>query len=228
MYDTSLSDRPAICPFWASMFGLSPGLAFVFATVIGLLMVYLQQSVLLSETLYFNSLGEQMAHDRIEALLQRQERMQWIAYSLVPIALLLQIFVITLCLNVGAILYEYQLGFSKLFGMVTRAMVLLSVVSTIQVIPLLLVPIEHLDDLASLDWFSVAAIFQDMELPFWLLVPLKMLNIFFLVTVLILAGGMHWLTGRPYGKMLGFVAGTYGVGMLLLVLLLVFLQLNMS
>jgi hypothetical protein len=215
-------------PFWETAFSLPPVLSFGLACLISGIAVFLQQEVLLTDTLYFNSLGEQMAYERIEELIARQQQYKWVAYAVVPVALFLQVFLITLCLNVGTILYEYRLGFRKLFGMVARATVLMAVVGSLQVIPLVITPIETLDQLTQLDWFSVAALFRGMDVPLWLLLPLKMLNLILLLSLLILAGGMHWLTGRPYGKMLGFVTGTYGVGMLLLVLLLVFLQLNMS
>ncbi|HKK75271.1 MAG TPA: hypothetical protein VJ953_09380 [Saprospiraceae bacterium] len=228
MDSTSISLPQPPRPFWETAFSLPPALSFGLACLISGIAVFLQQEILLTDTLYFNSLGEQMAYERIEELIARQQQYKWVPYAVVPVALVVQIFLITLCLNVGTILYEFKVGFRKLFGMVARSTVLIAVVGSLQIIPLLIVPIETLDQLTQLDWFSIAALFSGMDLPLWLLLPLKMLNLILLLTLLILAGGMHWLTGRPYGKMLGFVTGTYGVGMLLLVLLLVFLQLNMS
>lgn len=215
-------------PFWETLFSLSPWTSLGLALLISGILVFLQQEVLLTDSLYFNSLGEQMAYERIEELIARQQQYKWLAYAMLPVVTLLQVFLITLCLNVGTVLYEYKPGFRQLFGMVARATVLMAVAGSLQIIPLVITPIETLDQLTQLDWFSLAALFSGMELPLWLLLPLKMLNLILLLTLLVLAGGMHWLTGRPYGKMLGFVTGTYGTGMVLLVLLLVFLQLNMS
>jgi hypothetical protein len=45
--------------------------------------------------------------------------------------------------------------------------------------------------------------------------------------VLFLATGMSWLVKANYKQMIGFVAGTYGVGLLIWVLFIVFLQLNL-
>lgn len=228
MTDTSISIPTAPRPFWDAAFSLSPWVSFALACLISSIAVYLQQEVLLTEDLYFNSLGEQMAYERIEEMISRQQQYKWVAYAVVPLMFLVQLFLISLCLNVGTILYEYKVGFRKLFGMAARASVLMAIVGSLQMVPLLAMHIETLDQLTRLDWFSVAALFQGADLPLWLLLPLKMLNLILLLTMLVLAGGMHWLTGRPFGKMLGFVVGTYGVGMLLLVLLLVFLQMNMS
>lgn len=228
MDNSSVSIASAPRPVWDIIFSLSPSVSFGLACIIGFISIFLQQEILMTEELFYNSLGEQMAYERIEALVLQQQKYKWLSYVIAPIALLMQVFLITLCLNVGTILFEYKVGFRKLFGMVIRATAVIAVISTIQLIPFLLVDIQTLDQLVQLDWFSLAALFQGADLPTWLLLPLKMINLVMLFTLLILAGGMHYLSDRPYRQMLGFVSLTYGLGMILLVLLLVFLQLNMT
>jgi hypothetical protein len=228
MDNSSISLASPPRPIWETLFSLSPGVSFGLACIIGFISIFLQQEILMTEELFYNSLGEQMAYERIEALVLQQQKYKWLSYLIAPIALLMQILLITLCLNVGTILFEYKVGFRKLFGMVIRATAILAVISTIQIIPLLLVDIQTIDQLVQLDWFSLAALFQGADLPTWLLLPLKMINLVTLFTLCVLAGGMHWLTRRPYGQTLGFVTSTYGTGILLLVLFIIFLQLNMS
>lgn len=228
MSNTSISLSHAPRPFWETVFSLSPWTSFALACLVGSIGVFLQQEVLLTEDLFFNSLGEQMAYERIEEMINTQQQYKWIAYVMVPVIMVIQVFLFTLCLNVGTILFEYKVGFRKLFGMGFKATVLIAIVGSLQMIPFLLTKIETLDQFTQLDWFSLAALFQGVNLPLWLLLPLKMINLLLLLTIVILAGGMHWLTGKPYNKMLRFVAATYGTGMLLFVLLLVFIQLNLS
>ena len=169
-----------------------------------------------------------MTYERIEEMIAQQQSFHWLTYALIPVLLLVQLFVITLCLNVGTILYEYRIGFKKLFGMLARGSVWLALVGALQLLPLWLSDIQTLEQMGQMDWFSLAALFSGTELPLWALLPLRLLSVLTLLTLLLLAGGMHYLSGQPYRKMLGFVALTYGLGMLLLVLLLVFLQLNMT
>ncbi|GAB5553646.1 MAG: hypothetical protein Sapg2KO_32370 [Saprospiraceae bacterium] len=228
MSDTSISLPLAPRPFWDAFFSLSPWLSFVLACVISGLLVFFQQEVLLTEALFYNSFGEQMAYERIEEMIAQQQSFRWLSYALIPVFLVVQLFLISLCLNVGTILYEYKIGFKKLFGMMAQASVWLALVGVLQLLPLYFSDIQTLDQMGRIDWFSLAALFSEANLPLWLLLPLKLLSLLTVFTLLLLAGGMHYLTGHPYHKMLGFVTLTYGLGMILLVLLLVFLQLNMS
>ncbi|MEO0339784.1 MAG: hypothetical protein AAF242_11270, partial [Bacteroidota bacterium] len=220
MDSTSISINTPMHPFWETLFSLPPWMSFGFAIIISSIAVFLQQEVLLTENLYFNTFGEQMAYERIKDMIEQQRKYKWVAYSITPIVLLLQVLLITICLNIGTILYEYKLSFRKLFGMVTRAMVWIALIGSLQMLPLLLTDIETIDQLIGIDWFSVAALLGEVDLPIWVVVPLKMLNLILLLSFLVLAGGMYWLTRRPYHKMLSFVLGTYGTGMLLLVLVL--------
>ena len=228
MSDTSLSLSLAPRPFWDTLFSLSPWSSFALACLISAILVFFQQEVLLTDALFYNSFGEQMAYERIEELITRKEQYQWLTYALIPVLLLVQLFLISLCLNVGTILYEYKIGFKKLFRMMAQGSVWLALIGVLQLVPLYFSEVQTLDQMGQIDWFSLAALFSETELPLWLLLPLKLLSLLTLLTLLILAGGMHYLSGRPYRKMLGFVALTYGLGMILLVLLLVFLQLNMT
>ncbi|UYN87097.1 MAG: hypothetical protein KIT51_02130 [Cyclobacteriaceae bacterium] len=61
----------------------------------------------------------------------------------------------------------------------------------------------------------------------WLLYPFQILNVFELVYWLVLAYGLYELTGERYSKMLGIVAASYGTGLLLWIVFIVFLTINL-
>ncbi len=191
------------------------------------LILLVQESYILTDAVYFNSLGEQLTTERIAQWLEAQHRWAWISYAMIPLSVALQVLLITICLNIGSVLLDYPVSFRVLFGMVTKAVSVFAVGKGIYVLILLTVEIHTLDDLFKADIFSLLGWIGKEEVPMWLAYPLSVINVFELAFWLLLAGGLGLLIKRPFWEMLNFVAGTYGVGLTIWILFIVFLQLNL-
>ena len=61
-------------------------------------------STLISDDLYYNSLGEQLTYDKIDEFLDHQEKWFWLGYALIPVIYLIKFTLIAFCLNVGILL----------------------------------------------------------------------------------------------------------------------------
>jgi len=88
--------------------------------------------------------------------------------------------------------------------------------------------IQTIEDLMKADVFSLLGWTGAENVPTWLQYPLSVVNVFELGFWILLAGGMSYLLQKRWTQMLGFVAATYGVGLLIWVLFIVFLQLNLQ
>lgn len=213
--------------FLQHYFRLSAKGVFVYLCITYALVLFVQQEYILTEEVYYNSLGEQLAVERIDAFLQMQHKWEWLKYAAIPVVVFLQALLVSVCLGAGAILMEYAISFKALFSMVVKALAVFAVGKVLFTILALFTEIRTMDDLLKADKFSLLGWIGKEGIPEWLLYPLSVVNFFEVLFWLLLACGIGFLLKKRWTEMLGFVAATYGVGLLILVLLLTFFQLSL-
>ena len=85
-----------------------------------LTMVHIQQKMILTDQVYFNTWSQQLAYDRVEALLEMKNKWLWIGYIITPLIVLLQVFFVASCLTTGALIGNIKGSFRFFFGIVLR------------------------------------------------------------------------------------------------------------
>lgn len=212
-----------------SVFNTNAWVAFVALCVLSLLTMAFQQFFILTDDVYYNSLGEQLAYDRIEKMLDSQKEYRWLSYALTPLLLILQIFLITICLNVGTLLRGDKISFRKLFSMVTKVLIIPVFFKFLMVcMTYFFYDIKSFNDLTNVFSFSLINLFDATSMPTWLQYPLAMLNLVELIFWLLLAYGIRLLLNMDFSRSISFVSYTYGVGLVMWVLFMVFLQVSLS
>jgi hypothetical protein len=88
--------------------------------------------------------------------------------------------------------------------------------------------IERVEDIVGADRFALLGWLDKDTVPRWLWYPLSVVNVFELLFWLMLAAGLAWRMERGVRASLGFVALTYGTGLALWVLFVVFLQIHLQ
>lgn len=214
--------------FWENYFTIRTWILFAFSCVAYALVLHIQQKYVLTEQVYYNTLGEQLTIERIDAFLQKQREWAWLSYALIPAVLFVQALLVSICLATGAILLDYKIKFGRLLGMVIKAGVVYAVGKLVYMTAIQFTEVQTIEDLAKADIFSLLGWVGAETVPTWLHYPLSVVNVFELGFWILLAGGMGYLLEKRWTRMIGFVAATYGVGLLVWVLFIVFLQLNLQ
>ncbi len=214
--------------FFGEFFRLRAWGMFLFSWVVYALVLFIQQRYILTDQVYYNTLGEQLTIERIDALLQIRQKWQWLSYVLIPVMLLVQVLFISICLSAGAILLDYKISFRRIFAMVVKALAVFAIGKIVHALLLQFMDVQTMDDLLRAEVFSLLGWIDKGGLPDWILYPLSVVNIFEALFWLLLAGGMGYLLEKRWTRMIGFVAATYGIGLLVWVLFIVFLQLNLQ
>lgn len=209
-------------------FRLNAGLAFLFICTIYALALYIQQEFILTKELYYNTLGEQLTIERIDAFLQLRSKWVWLSYAFIPIMVLLQALLVSICLSTGAILMDYKIPFAQIFNIVVKALLVFALGKVCYLAALQFQEIRTIEDLIQADVFSLLGWLGTDGIPEWLLYPLGVINIFEIFFWFVLAAIMGYLLKRPARQMLGFVSATYGIGLLIWIALVVFIQLNLQ
>ncbi len=191
--------------------------------------IFMYTEFVLTEMMYYNTYGEKVALDRITELINFRQKTNWIAYLLIPFILLIKVGFTTICLNIGVILSDLKVGFKKLFGLSLIAELIFALANIIRVLWLIFV--DEKDTLFDIQYFyplSTINFFSPDTLQSWFAYPFITLNFFEIFYILFLALGLHWINKSAYKKNLILVLLSYGLGLLVWMIFVVFLSINLS
>jgi len=199
---------------------------FVFTAVL-LLISYANSKILISEDLIFDFYDEQLAYERIKELIEKGSRWQWIVYPVLPIYYLLKFFVVAICIYIGVLLAGYSVSFTKLFHVAMFSELIFLIVPIVKLIWFSIFFTNYtLQDLQYFSPLSLFSIVSRDSIEPWLVYPLQLFSVFEIAYWLLLAYGLYSLTKERYSKMLGLVASSYGLGLLLWVVFIVFVSVS--
>jgi hypothetical protein len=191
--------------------------------------IMLFDTFIIHDQLYFEAYSEQLAVDRIEAMLKFQQEWAWLSYGLLPLFLLIRMSLVSLSILAGAILSEIKISFRKVFQIVLVAEMVYLLPAFIQLIYFIGIAQDYtLQDLQNFDYYSALALIGRSSVEPWLMYALACFNLFELLYWLVLALGFHWVLQRNYWEMLGLVATGYGTVLLLWIAGITFLMVNVS
>ena len=200
----------------------------VFCLII-IFLTYISKEFLVSEEMYYTTLGEQLSYDSIEKMLALQEKWQWVGYIVIPLIYLLKFSLIAMCLSIGAVLGNQKVSFKKLFHIVMIAEAIFLLPAIIKIVWFMFIQTDYgLEDLQFFYPLSLLSIFDAGTVAQWWLYPLQLLNVFEVIYWFALAYGLHQVLKKSVNDMLGFVLSTYGVGLLLWLVMVTFLSVSIS
>ena len=190
---------------------------------------YVNNKVLLTEDLFFDFYGEQIAYERIVEMIEKSNEWQWVIYPLMPLYYLIKFFIVAGCLYVGVLLIGNSLNFTKVFHVAMLSESIFLLVPIIKIVWFGVFFTDYtLQDLQYFSPLSLFGLFDGNSLEPWVPYPLQLVNVFELAYWLLLAYGLYSLTNERYSKMLSLVASSYGAGLLLWVVFVVFLTVSIA
>lgn len=204
---------------------------FVFALVVivSVVLSLIGDYVLLTDDLFFDFFAEKLSHEQIYKIVEAGSTWQWINYVILPLIYLLKFFFVASCLSIGALIFSNTISIKDLFRVTMISEFIFFIPSIIKIFWFGVFHVDYtLQDLQFFSPLSVLSLMDRESVEPWLIYPLQLLNVFELVYWLVLAYGLYDLTRERYSKMLGLVAASYGTGLLLWVVFVVFLTINLS
>jgi hypothetical protein len=202
---------------------------FLALTALYVLLSYYTAHFIIKDSLYYNSFGDRLAMDRIDAFISKQKSREWIGYALTPLLLLIKTGYTAVCMSLGGFVAGMEAPFKKVFKVALFAEMIFLAGGVLQNLSLhLFASLNTLEDVQNFAPFSLYGLLGLKEVPAYLNYPLRLINLFEICYWLLLAAGLRALLNKPFGKMLGFVLGSYGVGLLVWAVFIVFLTINLS
>ncbi|MCL1934701.1 MAG: hypothetical protein FWF53_12920 [Candidatus Azobacteroides sp.] len=179
----------------------------------------------MDDALFYKSFGETLGVDRIAQIIDQQRFFEKIGYGIVPLVLLIRASYTTICLAVGIFITEQNLKFGQCFNIAIKADIIFLIELIVKINYFSIFGVNSLQEVnirlfSLMQWMGVNNVEQ------WLSYPMNILNIFELIYWILLALFLSGYTRKSFGTSLGFVAETYGIGLLLWVVFIMYLVLN--
>lgn len=201
----------------------------IFLIALTLLLGFFSELILNTEILFLNSLAESLTYDQLQEVIEFKDKWKWVGYIVVPILLLIKTSIIAAILDIGCFFFGKEIKYKKLFNIVVKAEFVFLLVIVFKTAWFYFFQTNYnLEDLQYFYPLSTLNIIGYEGLQPWFIYPFQVLNLFELVYWFILA----YLIGKELNentdKGMSIVASSYGVGLLIWVVGIMFFTLNMS
>ena len=193
-----------------------------------ILLTFLANRYVYTSEFYYSLFHNTLDSDRIDQLVDRNHRFQWVSYFIQPLILLLRCGIFASVLFAGLLLTKESLSFGKCLKIVIIADGMALIVTLIRTAWFILRPASTPLDFQTFYPLSIIQLLDIQKIPKYLIYPLQQINLFEICYWILLAFGIRTLTGRKWGASFSMVAATYGISMLIWILVVVFLTLQFS
>lgn len=205
------------------------GILSIVLICINLLFVFLGEHLLIEDSLIYEFLEGKFSYEKIAKIVDSNNKWKWLSYVLLPILLLMKNLFVAFCLTVGCVLGKIKNNFEKFFLIAISAEFIFLIPGVIKLLWFVFFETNYtLQDLQFFSPLSVISLFDPNELDPWLVYPIQLLNVFELLYWLALAWQLQEVLEMPFSESLGFVAKTYGVGLAVWVVVVMFLTVSIS
>lgn len=196
--------------------------------IINLAIVLCIHYLFLSEGIYYQSFGEKLAIDRIAKIIEQSEKWQWLGYGFISIVILIRVSFTAICLYTALFVTDLKVRFRDLFKVALLADFVFVAAGIAKLMILIFFKeVNTLDDL-QFQPLSLMQLFDKDSVDALLVYPLSLVSVFELLYWLALAWLLTEVIEKPLGSSLKTVASSYGTGLLLWVLFVMFLTVNLT
>jgi len=202
---------------------------FFFLLLFNLLLVFVLKYFLVSDEIYYDTFIDRLSIGQVEEIIKSKNKWEWLGYVLIPVFLSIKISVIAAVLDVGCFFFGKDIKYKQLFNIVVKAEFVFLLVIVFKTAWFYCFQTSYtLEDLQYFYPFSTLNIIGYEGLEPWFIYPLQVLNLFELVYWLLLGYGLSKSLKTSMDAAMGIVVSSYGVGLLIWVVAVMFLTLNMS
>ena len=169
-----------------------------------------------------------MATERITKIIEQSHQWQWLVNVFIPIVVSIRVSFTTICLYTGLFVADLKVRFRDLFKVAILADFVFVLAGLVKLVILIFFKeVNTLDDL-QFQPLSLMELFDKDSVDALLVYPLSLINVFELLYWLALAWLLTGVVEKPLGSSLKTVASSYGTGLALWVLFVMFLTVNLT
>jgi hypothetical protein len=202
---------------------------FILLCLVSVIIQWTSNFILLTEDVYYEVLQNQISLEKIDELISGNQKWGWLIYTFIPIFLFLKISLVVGSLFIGTSIQRNTISMRPIFKIVILSEFIFLLLPIIKLVWFSVFNTDYnLNDLQLFSPLSIFSLTSQNLVESWLVYPLCLLNLFELAYWCILAWQLKDILNRDFVGSLGFVAKTYGVGLLLWVIFVMFLTVSLT
>ena len=196
-------------------------------------LVYLDKSYISTDSKIFDFLAKDYPSSVVQNYMESQKKWWWVSYAVTPVLIGIKVLLVAFCLNFVKIISEKleDVKFRDILTVVLIAEFVFVIAGFYKFFNFYLIDTDYtLETLQTYYPLSLINYKEAISTEKWLAYPLQLLNVFEIMYWGVLAWGIWQLADKKisYQRSLGYVALTYGVGLLFWVGVVCFLILSVS
>lgn len=184
---------------------------------------------IITDQLYYHTLSEQLSYSEIHSILNIRHKYIWIGYVLIPVLIFIKEGYAALSITIGLILFGVYVNYKTVFKAALIGELVFVFEGIYRVVGLLwFVDIKTTKDITLYSPLSILGLFNKHKVVSWLVYPLHTLNLFELLYCLVVAWMLSKSLDENYTEILSDTIISYGAGLILLMVTVMFLSLQIS
>ena len=191
---------------------------FVFLVTATLFFTWFQQRFLTSDILYYNTYGDSLSIETIDNMIAVAKKYSWGAYFIGPVIIFLRIIFASLCFYTALFFRDIKSDFASCFNIAIKADTAFLFLSFLNIIYFSFSPIHTLTDIVFP--FSLSYFLDLTSIPQYILYPLGLLNVGEVIYWILLVMLIRYRYKMSASDSLWFILTSYGVGLLLISLII--------
>ena len=197
------------------------------------LLTFLDKAYITTDSKIFDFLAKDYPSSVVQNYMESQKKWWWVSYAVTPVLIGIKVLLVAFCLNFVKIISEKleQVKFSDILTVVLMAEFVFVIAGFYKFFNFYLIETNYtLETLQTYYPLSLINFKEAISTEKWLAYPLQLCNLFELIYLGFLAWGIWHLADKKisYQRSLGYVALTYGIGLLFWVGVVCFLILSVS
>ena len=202
---------------------------FTVLIAISMLCAWLINQQVLTQEVYYRSMGEQLTMDQIDSMLTLQNKYEWVSYLFVALTGLIKYSLIATVLYTGVFLAGFKVGFGRIFKLVLVAEFVMLLPMLIKTIWFTLVGSDYsLEDIQYFYPLSLLSVVDYKQVDALWYYPLQVLNVFELLYWIALGWGLHTIIQKDFDRSLRIVLGSYLPALVLWIVVVMFLTVTFN
>lgn len=196
-------------------------------------LIFLDKTYISTDSKIFDFLAKDYPSSVVQNYMESQKKWWWVSYAVTPVLIGIKVLLVAFCLNFVKIISEKleDVKFRDILTVVLIAEFVFIIAGFYKFFNFYLIDTDYtLETLQTYYPLSLINYKEAISTEKWLAYPLQLLNVFELMYWGVLAWGIWQLADKKisYQRSLGYVALTYGVGLLFWVGVVCFLILSIS
>ncbi|EJU32267.1 hypothetical protein HMPREF1154_2607 [Capnocytophaga sp. CM59] len=202
---------------------------FIAISLISVFLYLLTSHALNLDKVFVLSLSEQLTSEQVQKILFIRKKWQWVQYAFIPLFFGIKISIVAFLLDIGCLFHNKEIPYRQLFRIVLLSEFIFLLAPILKLCWFYFFQSNFtLEDLQYFYPLSLGNIIDHKTVASWLVYPLQVVNVFEVAYFLFLSIQIDKAIGSTTEEGLNIAGCSYGIGLLLWVVSVMFLTLNIS